>query len=416
MRPHHVAIIVTAFSFTGCPRPPKPVRVDPAKVTALSLLTRSGQLTYCPHGDAPQIAAQATLDDGKIVQTRAAGEGVSGRLEVAAFEWTTTWGQIDDDARLRLPYDPIGAIDRDVKISARLVDRPDLVAELTLAPDYGCGGTAGGYGSTGYTGEQGAYGYNGDAGAAGQRGDDERDGDDGGDGGNGTDGGDAGDGGDGGPGPEIEAMLTMVDTERHGPLVAIAIPATGELYLHDPDGEPFWVVAMGGSGGSGGQGGTGGAGGQGGKGGDGGDGVHQEDGSTSQGGNGGRGGNGGDGGNGGQGGRGGDGGEGGILRVIVDARWPELAERIGMSTAAGDGGAGGYGGYGGSAGSPGSGGYGGSGGGSTGPAGNSGQSGVQGASGPGGRAGRDGAGADVRVGDVSGVFKELEAAGIWAPR
>jgi len=407
---------LTLLLLTGCPKPPTPVKVDPAKVVALSLVTPDGRMTFCPHGEGVQIAAQATLDDGKIVQTRAAGEGVAGRLEVSAFEWTTSWGQVDADARLALPYDPIGAIDREVTISARLVDRPDLVAQVTLAPQFGCGGLAGGYGIGGSTGSWGDGGQNGQPGQAGQEGDDERDGQDGDDGGHGGDAGDAGDGSDGGPGPYVEAMLTQVETERHGPLVALAIPQTGELYLIDPDGEPFWIVAIGGRGGDGGSGGAGGRGGDGGKGGDGGDGVHQDDGTTSQGGDGGRGGSGGDGGNGGNGGRGGEGGDGGELRVIVDPRWPELGERVGLSTSAGEGGSGGNAGYGGSGGNAGSGGYGGSGGGSTGSSGSSGNSGTEGSGGPGGRAGRDGAPPRVQVGDVTAAFRALETAGIWTAK
>src|SRR5687768_12908400 len=97
---------------TGCPKPPQPVRVDPSQVVSMVLLTGDGKTTYCPHGRAPQVGARVTMTDGKSYDTATAGSGIGGRLEISAFEWSTTWGAVDEQAQLRLPYDPIEAIDR----------------------------------------------------------------------------------------------------------------------------------------------------------------------------------------------------------------------------------------------------------------------------------------------------------------
>jgi hypothetical protein len=359
------------------------------------------------------IGAQVTMDDGKVVESWTPGTGVGGRLEVRAFEWTTSWGMVDAEARLQLPYDPIAALDRDVTVSARLVDRPDLVASITLAPTFGCGGVAGGVGdsgSSGWSGSSGSSGSSGPTGASGSDGDEDDDPTDGGDGGHGDHGGDGGhgsDAGDGGPGPDVEAAITRIESPRHGPLIAVVI-GQGR-YLIDPDGQPFAIVAEGGPGGSGGAGGSGGTGGSGGAGGDGGDGREREDGSTPNGGRGGYGGDGGDGGNGGDGARGGDGGDGGTLRVLVDARWPELASYLALSTAAGSGGYGGSAGSAGYGGSAGRGGYGGSPNGTDGTAGRDGQAGSDGRSGANGRPGRDGPPAEIIETDVGAYFDWIPA-------
>jgi hypothetical protein len=424
MRTIHIVSAFLLVALAGCPKPPRPARIDPSQAVHMELLTGGGSTRFCPHGDAPQIGARVTMVDGKVYESWIPGQSIQGRLEIKAFEWTTTWGQVDADAKLQLPYDPIGALDRDVTISARLVDRPDLVAEITLAPDYGCGGWAG---QTGQGGAGGAGGYSGSSGASGMSGTDGSDADqssgatdggDGSDGANGSDGTPGGDAGDGGPGPEVEVALTKVTTPRHGDLVAVAVTAGGQrwFYLIDPKGSEFAIVALGGAGGSGGAGGDGGAGGAGGGGGDGGDGITRDDGSSASGGYGGNGGTGGNGGYGSDGGRGGDGGEGGYLTVFVDPRYPEIADWVTLSTRGGSGGMGGRGGYAGSGGSGGYAGTAGSNGGSSGTSGAAGTAGSGGRDGQSGRDGRDGPPPQIQAVDVEAYFPELIAAKLWSPQ
>jgi hypothetical protein len=406
----------------GCPKPPRPAKVDPASVVAITLHTGSGQTSYCPHGGPPHLGARVATTDGKVLETWMPGAGIGGRLEVGAFEWTTSWGGIDGAARLTVPYDPIAALDRDVTVSVRLVDRPDLVATMTLAPSFGCGGVVGDAGAAGASGWRGADGHagrDGSPGSAGRDSSEDRDptdGTDGGDGGDGGHGGDGTDGGDGGPGPVVEVAVTQIEHDRHGTLIAVAVVTRSgtSWFLVDPEGARFAAVAEGGAGGSGGSGGAGGRGGHGGAGGDGGDGLRRNDGTTPPGGDGGRGGDGGNGGGGGDGGRGGNGGDGGELHVVVDARWPHLAQAIGLSTRGGAAGYGGSAGSSGGSGDGGRGGYAGSNGGSSGTAGTGGQAGRSGRSGPDGRAGRDGRPPQVRTGDVSAYFPELVEAGLWS--
>ncbi|MCA9673944.1 MAG: hypothetical protein KC464_02800, partial [Myxococcales bacterium] len=211
----------------GCPRPPQPAHVDPSQVTQLEIHAAGGATRYCPQGDALQLGGTVTTSDGKVIESWAPGASIEGRLPMTSFEWTTSWGSVDGDGRLRLPRDPIAALDRDVTIQARLVDRPDLVAELTVAPSYACGGTVG---DSGVSGDSGWYGQDGARGQDGQSGTDDRaptDGQDGGDGGGG------GDAGDGGPGPSIDVALTRIETPRHGTLVAVrVVTASGDgFYL-----------------------------------------------------------------------------------------------------------------------------------------------------------------------------------------
>ncbi len=381
--------LLVAPWLVACPRPPTPARVDPSKVTQLAVHTGGGVTEYCPHGAAVQLGASVTLVDGKVIETWAPGASVEGRLELDKLEWTTSWGVVDAEGRLRLPDDPIGALDRDVTVQARLVDRPDLVAQLTLAPTFGCGGTIG---DVGVAGVSGSWGPHGEPGRDGEDGDDD---DAPGDGGDGSDGGAGGDGGDGGPGPVIEAAVTRLDTERHGALLAVRVVTGGAtgLYLVDPDGAPFSIVALGGAGGSGGAGGNGGNGGAGGD-------DSSKDGQ--------RAGNGGRAGDGGRGGRGGDGGDGGEIVLYVDARYPELGRAIGLSTAGGAAGAGGYGGYGGQPGRAGTS--------SNGDPGTAGTAGAQGPDGPDGHLGRDGQPPRVTASDdLARWFTPLVDAGIWTP-
>jgi hypothetical protein len=363
------------------PYVPKPATLEPARATAVDLIMVGGARTYCPHGDPLQVKAVVTLDDGSRLETWSSGTSRDGKLPFTELELSSSYGVVDDQGRLQVPADPFAAIDTEVTVTARLVQRPDLVAEVSVAPSFACGGVVAVAGDRGVSGRSGVDGR---AGRTGQSGNSDRAATDGEHGGHGQDG---GDGGHAGPGPELEVALGYVDSERHGRLVLVRV---GRAYfLVDPEGQPFAVAARGGSGGSGGSGGRGGAGGAGGSnnvvgGGDGGDG--------------------GDGGAGGNGGNGGDGGEGGRITVYVDAAHPELRELIRFDTGGGYAGGAGSGGYGGSPGAGGSS--------ADGQRGQTGRSGVSGQSGVAGRAGRDGPPPSFEAVPAARLFAEERRRGI----
>jgi hypothetical protein len=374
-------------------RGPQPAKLDVKKVTAVELSLVGGGATFCPNGTPAQMRVVATVAGGKQQTTWAQGESRDGKLEHAAFTWTTDVGAIDGDGILRLPADPFAVVDRTITVGVQVPGKPELGGQLTLAPVFDCGGMAvfsGAAGEPGRVGADGRLGRNGDSGHSSKQATD---------GENGQSGQDGGDAGDGGPGPALEVALGYVDTERHGRLALIRIAAAGggatvHHALFDPAGLPFSVGALGGAGGPGGPGGQGGQGGFGGS-------------NNIQGG--GDGGNGGDGGDGGRGGHGGDGGDGGSILVRVDRSHPELARQVRFDTSGGPGGGGGY---------PGGAGPGGPGGSSaSGAAGQGGRFGVAGSSsGEGGRAGRNGPAVKLVKEPAKQLFADEIARGIRIAR
>lgn len=175
------------------------------------------------------------------------------------------------------------------------------VVEKHFDPVYSCIRGSGTAGATGAEGE-GGYGadQNGGAGAGG------------------------GPGGAGGPGPRVVAYATIVRTPKYDRVGLVRVTGDVEqLTLFDLE-SGMTVSARGGDGGYGGRGGDGGAG------------------ADPQG----------AGGPGGPGGQGGPGGPGGEAVVVVDHRYPELAQIVGIDVnggAPGNGGDGGFGGVGGAA-------------------------------------------------------------------
>src|SRR5688572_8939503 len=97
--------IVPFLAIAGCPRAPSPAKIDASRAVSMILLPASGEATYCPHGHPSVIGARVTMDDGRVFDSWTPGDGIGGRLEVKAFEWTTSWGAVDAEARLQLPYD-----------------------------------------------------------------------------------------------------------------------------------------------------------------------------------------------------------------------------------------------------------------------------------------------------------------------
>ncbi len=367
----------------GCfPQTPHLARLDAKKATAVDLILVGGSSSFCFYGRPAQMKAVVTLEDGKKVETWSSGTSREGKLGFDAFEWSSTYGVIDGQGLLRVPADPFAILEREIEVTVRVADRPELTSSVSVSPTFDCGAVLDMCGANGESGRSGSPGR---AGRGGQSGDSSRQATDGENGGNGQDG---GNGGPGGPGPRVEAVAGLVDSPRQGRLVLVRV---GNHYaLTDPRaGKPIVVVASGGAGGSGGRGGNGGNGGFGGS-------------NNIEGG--GDGGNGGDGGDGGRGGAGGDGGDGGSIVLYYDRNHPELADLVALSTEGGPGGSGGFGGYGGSPGPGGSS--------ASGTKGTGGRSGVSGESGPSGRPGRAGGRAERVAAPLERLFGDEIAAGI----
>ncbi len=382
------------------PTGPRPARLDASKATAIEVATVGDARQFCPGGEAIQLAVAVSTTDGKRLDTWSPGEGRDGKLPFTAFEYTTTWGQVDTDGYVRLPDDAIAAIGRLVTVEVRVVERPDLVGQIALEPNFGCGGTLGGLGAAGSSG------WRGDGGQDGRSGDAGTDSRDGAPGEHGSDGGHGSGGGRGGPGPRVEAALAYVDTATGQRLAVLRTWADGGISttVFDPAGNQWGVVALGGDGGGGGSGGGGGRGGAGGSG------TYKTSGSSSGSGSGSSdpgkpgtaGGSGGDGGRGGDGGNGGDGGDGGTIELIYDPAAPELLERVILDNRGGRGGGAGWAGDAGYGGSSGAGER----------RGNDGRGGQQGRAGVSGRDGVGGPRAVVRAGDVRPLFADLAERGL----
>lgn len=139
---------------TACGGAPPSSGSDRSQITAMTLEPQSGSATYCPHGTAPRLIARLTTRSGGVLESGAPGER---GIPNDAFTWTSTWGSVDNGI-LHTPYDPAGALDRDVTVEAVLTERPEIAAELVLAPDFGCGGIVGGVGDRGADGERGQNG------------------------------------------------------------------------------------------------------------------------------------------------------------------------------------------------------------------------------------------------------------------
>ncbi|MCL4224012.1 MAG: hypothetical protein KJZ91_06000 [Myxococcales bacterium] len=394
--------LLGALAVACGPAAPRPARLDAAKATAIEVGLVGDGRRFCPGGEARQLEIVVATSDGQRLDTWSRGEGRGGKLPFTVFEYTTTWGQIDGDGFVRLPDDPIAAIGRVVTVEVRVAERPDLVGQVALEPDFGCGGTLGGLGARGGSGWGGQVGADGRPGQAGTTTRDGAPGEHGGDGGHGSD------GGPGGGGPHVTAALTYVTAATGQRLAALRVWADGGVSttVFDPAGNRWAVVALGGDGGAGGAGGRGGAGGAGGAGTPRTSSTTDASGDEVPGNPGTAGGSGGDGGRGGDGGSGGDGGPGGTLEVVYDEAFPELAELLLVDTRGGRGGGAGW---------AGEGGPGGAGGGGE----RRGHDGRRGPSGRAGAAGRDGPAGPrpvVRPGAVAERFADLVARGLEPPR
>jgi hypothetical protein len=278
------------------------VDMERYEVKRISLAQQGGKDTICPSSKVTFTVLADAIDIKKssemtleTADPKGKAGDARGKMDLTEFALAARGGTIEEGV-FSSTSDPFAALlGFDVKATYRL----DKTKEATrhFAPEYSCIGAIGGSGPSGSSGRGGASGSsNGGAGGAG------------------------GSGSPGGPGPRVTAHVSIVETplfDRVG-IVRVGGDMAG-LTLFDLSAG-ITVSARGGSGGSGGQGGRGGTGaqpqGRGGPGGPGGDGA--------------------------------PGGDGGQVLLVLDDRYPELAESVRVDVSGGMGGSGGSGGYGGS--------------------------------------------------------------------
>ncbi|MGH1343101.1 MAG: hypothetical protein ACRBN8_16200 [Nannocystales bacterium] len=336
--------------------------------------------TLCP-GQRVQLSIVAEAkhrkrDKVRLVQTYEGNRpGLARRTKLGfdSFVLQSGQGRFDAHGWYTPSEDPFVSV-HGFTLEVEHTPNPKLATTLNFKPAYDCVRQGGGSGPSGSPGRSGSAGASGDRGKYGGSSED------GGAGGAGGSGSNGGEGTAGAAGPRVSAWATVVRTPHHEHLVLLEYEGdmTGRAMF---DSHTSFVLAA-----AGGPGGRGGAGGSGGPGGSGGGGS--------------LGGGGGAGGPGGTGGMGGPGGAGGHIDLVIDERFPELAQVIRLDVSGGNGGSGG---------AVGDGGQGGSGGHSSAEDTDDGPDGSEGADGTRGSQGRDGAPgvANVRVGGVDERFSAL---------
>ncbi len=359
------------------------VDLSKADVKTMAVDIRKDRKTICPREPVQMaVFAEVVLEgDAKVkkLETWAGHDGANknDKLDFPDFAFHSEQGAFDKDGWFSPSASILATIDKEFEIKSVYKRRPDQFSFTTkYKPDYQCINGASREGASGPSGQSGDAGKSGTSGQSGSTSSA---------GGAGTAGGIGGQGGDGGngaAGAKLVVYVTMVKTPFYDKLVAVKIGGDLDDFLLAPIDHPLVIRAGGGSGGAGGNGGHGGSGGSGGSGNP----VGQ----------------GGAGGQGGSGGKGGIGGAGGQIDLVIDARFPELANAVKLDVS---GGAGGSPGAAGGAGSGGSGGSGQTPSGATSsvPTGTRGGDGSQGSSGTSGQRGPDGRGA-TKSGDVKARF------------
>ena len=285
-------MVVAGASLASCGPGYSKLKVD--ELQSLSVATDAAEPGFCPYAPVA-LRALVTYRNGERATSRTPGENQRGRLRTSEFQWSSSHGTVDANAVLALPLDPFVWFDAAIKVTARVIARPEIVGEANMQPRFDCGGTLD------YRGSEGARG------------------------------GEAEDGGPGEPGPTVDVSLAFIATTRHGRLVLVRAQRgtdEPEYFVIDarPSEKPFVIDASGGAGGRGGQGTLGVTGRAG------------IDAVCTQG-PGQRGTDGEPGGPGGPGHNGGVGGAGGRVLVRYDARFPELRSLIKVLVDGGEGGA-----------------------------------------------------------------------------
>ncbi len=277
------------------------VDLEKYSIKHLSLATEPAKSSLCPGAEIfVHLKAEALELKGSKTVTletaalNASAEDSRGKMDPTEFVMAARGGSITDGVFASNPEIFATLLGFDIRATYRLDTSKEVVQHFT--PDYSCFRVAGLPGPEGNSGSSGSQGSS--SGGAGSMG---------------------GPGGAGGPGPEVIAVVTIVQTPLYERVGLVHISPTDKLTLFDLD-TGLTVTARGGRGGRGGHGGRGG------------------EGSKPQG----------SGGPGGSGGIGASGGPGGRLLLVLDERYPELADIVGIDVAGGSPGNAGMGGSGGS--------------------------------------------------------------------
>lgn len=197
-------------------------KLEVDKIQRVAVAIDDGDRRFCAYAPVP-LRAVVTYEDGKQAQSQMPGDNQRERLRTAEFQWVTTHGEVDDAAVLRLSHDPLAWLDAVIRVSARVVARPELSGEVDLAPRFDCGGTLDLRGAPGARG------------------------------------GEMEDGGPGAPGPRADVSLAYLDRARGARLVLVRVTVEGHAPEHfvidaAQAKKPFVIDARGGVGGRGGQG------------------------------------------------------------------------------------------------------------------------------------------------------------------
>ncbi len=269
-------------------------------IKSIDLSSEAGP-ALCPGSSATvKIFAQAhdkkKNADTTLETTDPKGDAAAarGKMDITEFAMSARGGKIENGVFVA-DSDPFAALmGYDVKATYRV----DKTKEATkhFGVQYSCFSQMGGSGPGGDSGSSGSQGSDGGGGGGG-----------------------GGNGGPGGPGPKIAAYASIVQTPLFDKVGIIKLGDSEQVTLFDLT-TGITVSARGGSGGYGGSGGSGGRGAE----------------------------NQGTGGAGGGGGDGGPGGDGGQVLLVLDDRYPELAQSVQVDVSGGGGGSGGRGGSGGS--------------------------------------------------------------------
>jgi hypothetical protein len=276
------------------------------------------QKGLCPGAEGKLYATARVQWPGAKEVNRNIGSDVDS-LAPASFEITGPLIKGDAEAHLHPNADVLASVESGFRTHVVYTPQRKYTFDVEFPPEYSCFKGYWNNGGEGRGGQDGGYGGDGDWGQSG------------GQGGNGTP------GEAGGAGGRVVAYVTFASTKFYPRLLAVI--ANDTFFLAPPD-VPLVFGATGGPGGGGGAGGNGGRGG---------DQATESrevwDPDTKSNTNVafgvGAAGNGGNGGNGARGGRGGD---GGSVEVVIDSRFPELANLVQTDVRGGAGGAaGGYG-------------------------------------------------------------------------
>lgn len=293
--------------------------LEGANIKSMGVDIRKQQKTICPRERVQMAVFADVVLDGesevKKVETWQGGADANrnDKLDFADFAFASSGGSFDDMGWFTPNRDLVAGAGKEFDLRTVYRRRPDkFTFTTTYKPDYRCITGGGGEGNAGVNGSSGTAGSTGESGGSGSSTSGGTRGGDGGQGGNGAP------GSEGGAGPDLVAYATYVKTPFYDKLVAVRIEGGATDLLLFPPEQKLTLSARGGGGGAGGAGGPGGHGGSGGSGNPPGDGGR--------------------GGSGGSGANGGNGGAGGHIELVVDARYPEIAELVQLDVSGGAGG------------------------------------------------------------------------------